>query len=128
MGAFRRMTGQRLTISLQQIRVDRSKVLLRRYADGLHRKILFTDEKIFTIEDKFNRQNDRVYAHSSKETQEVIGRVERGHHPSSVMVWWGVCYDGTTMLHFCENGVKTAAKNYQDDILEALFFDVEKIN
>nr|BAN21458.1 unkown protein [Riptortus pedestris] len=34
------------------------------------------------------------------------------------MVWWGVCYDGTTMLHFCENGVKTSAKNYQDDILE----------
>ncbi|KAL4100711.1 hypothetical protein QTP88_020745 [Uroleucon formosanum] len=33
-------------------------------------QILFTDEKFFTIEEKFNRQNDRVYAHNSQEAAE----------------------------------------------------------
>lgn len=118
MSAYRRITGQRLTASLKQIRVQRAEALLRRYADGGHRSILFSDEKMFNIEEKFNRQNDKIYAHSSREAQEKIGRVERGHHPSSIMVWWGVSYEGTTKIHFCQQGVKTRANNYQEDILE----------
>ena len=118
MSAYRRMTGQRLTVSLKKIRAERATTLLSRYANSAHRKILFSDEKIFNIEQKYNRQNDKVYARSSREAQEKVGRVERGHHPSSVMVWWGVSFDGTTKLHFCNQGVKTRAKNYQEDILE----------
>ena len=118
MRAYRRTTGQRLNASRKKIRLDRAKALLARYADGQHRKILFTDEKIFTIEEKFNKQNDRVYARSSREAKKKVGRVQRGHHPASVVVWWGISYDGTTKLHFCEQGVKTKAKNYQEDILE----------
>ncbi|UYV82768.1 hypothetical protein LAZ67_22000800 [Cordylochernes scorpioides] len=36
------------------------------------------------------------------------------------MVWWGVSYQGVTDLHFCAKGVKTTAKNYQEDILEQI--------
>ena len=43
-------------------------------------------------------------------------RIERGHYPDSVMVWWG----DVTSLHFCEKGIKTEAINYQWDILESL--------
>lgn len=118
MGAFRRSTGHLLTSQLKSIRTTRSKALLQRYDNNKHRQILFTDEKIFTVEEKFNRQNDRIYAHSSREAREVASRVQRGHHPASVMVWWGVSYEGVTQLHFCEKGVKTAAKNYQADVLE----------
>ncbi|KAL4153798.1 hypothetical protein QTP88_001631 [Uroleucon formosanum] len=118
LGAYRRSAGQRLTDALRQIRTTRAKKLLKRYAKNGHRQILFTDEKIFTVEEKFNRQNDRVYAHNSREAAEKIQRVERGHHPASVMVWWGVSYEGVTQLHFCEQGVKTRAVNYQNDILE----------
>lgn len=116
--AYRRRTGQLLTAALRLKRTTRAKKLLQRHADGGHRRILFTDEKIFTVEEKFNRQNDRVYAHSSQEATEIIPKVERGHHPASVMVWWGVSYEGVTKLHFCEQGVKTRAINYQSDILE----------
>lgn len=118
MGAFRRSTGQYLTPSLKKSRRLRSKCLMQRYAQDKHRKILFTDEKLFNIEEKFNRQNDRVYAHSSREAMEVVGKVERGHHPASLMVWWGVGYEGVTELYFCEQGVKTRAKNYQEGVLE----------
>ena len=55
-----------------------------------------------------------------KEASELIPRVEKGHHPASVMVWWGVSYDGFTDLHFCEQGVKTSAKVYQATVSEAV--------
>lgn len=120
LGAFKRRTGHLLTAALKKNRLQKSKRLLVKYADNLHRKILFTDEKIFTVQEKFNKQNDRVYARSSKEASELIPRVEKGHHPASVMVWWGVSYDGVTDLHFCEQGVKTSAKVYQETVLEAV--------
>jgi len=118
LGAYLRCAGQRLTDALRQIRATKAKKLLQQYAKNGHRQILFTDENIFTVEEKFNRQNDRVYARNSREAAEKIQRVERGHHPASVMVWWGVSYEGVTKLHFCEQGVKTRAVNYQNNILE----------
>ena len=33
--------------------------------------------------------------------------------PASVMVWW----EGVTYLYFCEKGIKTAMRNYQQNIL-----------
>ncbi|KAI8429942.1 hypothetical protein MSG28_000408 [Choristoneura fumiferana] len=70
------------------------------------KKILFTDEKIFTVEEKFHRQNNKVYAKSSKDVPASARNVWRTHHPASVMVWWGVSYEGVTPLHFCQQGVK----------------------
>lgn len=116
--AYKRHTGHLLTAALKQKRKQKSKALIRQYAKNRHRKIMFTDEKIFTVEESFNKQNDRVYAQSSLQANELVPRVQRGHHPASVMVWWGVAYDGVTKLHFCEKGVKTSAKVYQSDVLE----------
>ncbi len=53
-------------------------------------KILFTDEKIFTIEQKFNQQDDNVNAQTLSKAKVKVPKFQRGHHPSSVMVWWGV--------------------------------------
>ena len=60
-----------------------------------------------------NKQNDGVYAWSSKEAHKLVTGIDRGHYP----VWWGVSYDGITSLHFCEKGVKIETRNYQQDIL-----------
>ena len=120
MCAFKRSRGHLLNDALKENELLKSKRLLRRYARQGHRKILFTDEKIFTVEEKFNKQNDRVYASSAREASQIIGKVQHGHHPASVMVWWGVCYDGVTELHFCEKGVKTSAKIYQDTVLQTI--------
>ncbi len=51
------------------IRYDRAKQLLRRFKNNVHRKILFTDETIFSVEESFNKQNDRVYAQSSEDAR-----------------------------------------------------------
>lgn len=118
LGAFRRSKGHLLTPKLKEIRKKRSKKLLEKYGKGRYKKILFTDEKIFNIEEQFNSQNDRIYAKNYREAKEKVPRVERGHYPLSVMVWWGVSYDGVTKIHFCEKGVKTGARVYEQTILE----------
>lgn len=112
MRAYKRFTGHLLTPKLKKIRRERAKALLARHDGNWYKKILFTDEKIFTIEQKFNRQNDRVYATSSHEAKDKVPRISRGHHPTSVMVWWGASYEGVTEPHFCEQGVKTNGKVY----------------
>ena len=77
------------------------------YGKECYKEILFTDEKIFTLEETSNKQNDRVYVQSSKEAHELVPRIKRGHYPTSVIVY----------LHFYEKDVKTAARNYQQDVL-----------
>lgn len=118
--AYRRRKGHLLNGRLKTMRLNRSRVLLKRYAQNGHRNILFTDEKIFTIEECCNRQNDRVYAKNSQEASVAVPRVQRGHHPSYVMIWLGVSYSGLTQVHFCEKGVKTGAKVYQETVLEPI--------
>lgn len=103
----------------------RSRALLKRYAGEKWKRILFTDEKIFTVEAKFNKQNDRVYATSVKAIPKKIQKVNRAHHPASVMVWMGVSWMGKTKLHFVPQGVKVRAQNYMQDILKPI---VEPLN
>lgn len=45
------------------------------------------NETIFTVEEKFNRHNYKVYAHSSWESAAKIQRVERSNYTASVIVW-----------------------------------------
>jgi hypothetical protein len=82
---------------------------LQWHAKNEHENILFMDEKIFTIEEQYNHQNDKIYAHTSREAKEKVPKVQREHHPSYVMVWWGLSHQGVISLHFCEKGVKTGA-------------------
>lgn len=116
--AYRRKKGHLLNNRLKNLRRLRSRVLLERYGENEHRNILFSDEKIFTIEETFNKQNDKVYARSSEQASQIAPRVIRGHHPSSVMVWLGASYRGMTEVHFCEKGVKTGALVYQNTVLD----------
>lgn len=65
---YRRRTGQRITVSLLHIRATRGKALLQRHANGVQDLSLFTVERIFTVEEKFN--NDKIIARSSREAAE----------------------------------------------------------
>jgi hypothetical protein len=57
------------------------------HAKNGHEHILSTHKKIFTIEEWYNHQNDKVYAKMCHEVKEKVPRVQRGHHPSCIMVW-----------------------------------------
>ena len=47
-------------------------------------------------------------------------RVQGCHHPFYVMVWWGGVHQGVTPFHFCEKGVKTGTRVYQEDVLQGV--------
>ncbi|RVE46339.1 hypothetical protein evm_009058 [Chilo suppressalis] len=85
--AYQRKTGPHLNARLMNLRLKRCRVLLKRYAGKKYRDILLSDAKIFTVEESYNKQNDKVYAHSSEEASNRIPRVQQSHFPSSLMVW-----------------------------------------
>jgi inhibitor of nuclear factor kappa-B kinase subunit alpha len=77
---------------------------------------VFTDEKIFTIEQVLNKQNDRVYAASNPHAS-----ISRTSHPASVMVFAGITSDGKVPLIFVPQGVKVISKSYLDVLKKELF-------
>ena len=60
MKVYLRSTGYLLTTRLKQIRVNRCKRLLQAYAVNGFESILFTDEKMFSVKEVFNKQNDKI--------------------------------------------------------------------
>ena len=90
---------------------------MRRVAGQEWKKILFTDEKLFTIEAAHNHQNDRIWSKNSSGSSAIIGHSQ---HLQSVMVCAGICASEKTPLIFVEPGVKLNADVYQRDILEAV--------
>jgi len=66
--------------------------------------------KIFTIKEQYNHQNNKIYAQMSHEVKENVPRVQGGHHPSYIMVWWEVSHQEVTHLHFYKKGVKLVSE------------------
>ena len=94
---------QELTLKKKQMRLERCQALLK--SDHLKNlnNILFTDEKLFTIEQSFNHQNDRIWATSKPKEKAIVSRIQK---PLSVMVWAGITSTSKTPLIFIEDGVK----------------------
>ena len=91
MKAHLRSKGHLLTPALKEIQWTRAERLLQWHAENGHKNILFMDEKIFTIEEQYNNQNNKIYV---KRPLRCILRVQGCHHPSYVMVWWEVSHQG----------------------------------
>ncbi|XP_076044978.1 uncharacterized protein LOC143027553 [Oratosquilla oratoria] len=65
---------QFLTPLQKQKRLERAQILLRELkTDTAAQEIIFSDEKLFTIEAQFNNQNDRVYAKSLADIKDSQG-------------------------------------------------------
>ncbi len=55
LGAYKCATIHLLTEKFRKIQHDRAKQSLHRLKNNAHRKILFTNEKIFSVEESFNK-------------------------------------------------------------------------
>lgn len=107
-----------LTPEQMKVRVERSKSLKRLHESGLLPNIVFSDEKIFTIEQFVNKQNDRVYLKERSNENMALRLATRNQKPEHVMVWAAVTADGRSPLAFVEAGIKVNASKYIDTILE----------
>ena len=74
--------------NLKEKRLDRAKIFLRNWKAGTtKREIVFSDEKLFTIETSVKNQNDRVYLNSLAFIHESVITVYHRQKSFSLMVW-----------------------------------------
>lgn len=107
--------GQFLTDSNKLVRLQRCQMLMQRAAGQQWKRFLFSDEKLFTVEQGYNHQNDRIWSTDAPRNSEIV---ERRQNPKSVMVWGGICSTGKTPLVFVDAGLKINQEMYRRDILE----------
>ena len=74
----------------RRARLERSKASLQRYDFGGVKRIVFSEEKQFVIEEHLNAQNYRVYAAAFEAISERVRTVQRFQKSGTVMVW-GQC-------------------------------------
>ena len=94
---------QLLSEATKQKRLQRSKALLRRHKDGTLRNIIFSDEKLFTVE--------AIPGNAKK--------IMKTQKAASLMVWAAVSLEGRSPLIFIASGVKINRDVYIQEILEA---------
>ena len=83
--------------------------------------MLWTDEKLFTVQAIYNNQSDRIYAQRKEDTPVNERIAYQLQKPASVMVWAGVTSTGEkTFLIFIEEGVKTNQQVYLKLLKEQL--------
>lgn len=115
--AYKLRKAQLLEDKDKKIRLERCRLLKQRAVTENWKNVLFTDEKIFSIEQAHNPQNDRIYSCSRPGPSAVIPHRQKA---KSVMVWGGICSTGKTPLVFVEKGVKMNQDMYRRDILESV--------
>lgn len=81
--------------------------------------IVFSDEKLFLLQESHNAQNNRIYAVSKGQIPACIRLVERYQNVSSVMVWGAISAKGKLPLLFIDKGVKINAKYYLENVLQS---------
>jgi len=100
---------------LKEIRRTRAERLLQWHVENRHENILSTDEKISTIEEQHNNQNNKIYAQTSLEV-----RSEGAGMPSPFLrhgFVGGVPSGGETPSFLRERAV-TGVRAYQEDVLQ----------
>ena len=98
---------QHLTVPKEQKRAERAGLLWNLLQSGTQKsETVFSGETIFTVETKFNPQNDRVLAAHSEDVPEDMLTVYRRQKPASVIVWAAVPKTWKSPLIFAKKGSK----------------------
>jgi transposase len=114
---YKLKTAQQLTEKMKITRLECARRMETLVGDGRLHSVVFTDEKIFSVECHHNHQNDRQLLRKGSSTGPDATIVSRSHFPTSVMVWGGICATGKTPLVFVDKGAKINAAYYQEKIL-----------
>lgn len=107
----------KLTDAHKQARITFAYWVRRSLTKASIQKILFTDEKYFTVDGIFNRHNDRVYAATRAEADERGGVHQKSKYPAQIMVWLGACYAGVTKPIVFEPFETLTQDKYIDNVL-----------
>lgn len=108
---------QDLTPEQKTVRLQRSKALKALHERSELENLVFSDEKIFTVQQYVNKQNDRVWL-KGKSNENLDNRLAlRKQGPASVMVWAAGTANGCSPLVSIDQGVKVKQQVYQQKVL-----------
>ena len=85
-------------------RLARSKPLLKRLKNGTLQNLIFTDEKLFSVQQAHNHQNDRVLAKTLDSIPVNTRKVFRAQKPALVMAWTAIFEKGNPLWFFTLGG------------------------
>ena len=112
---FKYVRRQVLSAATVEKRRLRGRILLDWLNRDTRSSVIWSDEKIFTVQQAWNRQNDRLWAVDLEAIPINQRTVFVRQHPAHVMVWAGVTCDGRkTPLIVIPEGVKVNTKVYLD--------------
>uniref|UniRef100_A0A7I5E7H4 DDE_3 domain-containing protein n=1 Tax=Haemonchus contortus TaxID=6289 RepID=A0A7I5E7H4_HAECO len=114
--SYRFFRGQMLSEAAKKNRLEKCQKLLAVRAGRLS-DIVWTDEKIFTVEVAHNSQNQRQLLPRAEKNSRKRRVKTRSLFPKSVMVWAGITSEGKTPLVFVDKNIKINSETYQNVIL-----------
>lgn len=107
--SYARVPRHLLTITIKEKRLERCRKIKNWLRHNPSTVKIFSDKKIFTVDQVFNRRNDRYIAASTKEVKGVY----RTKHPAQVMVLGVLASDGKRMPPiFFKDGEKVTTDVY----------------
>jgi hypothetical protein len=121
---------QRLSDVDMEKRLVRSQRLLRIFTMKALDNAFFSDEKIFKLNQLYNRKNDVVYAPKRVKKSEVSEeRILREHagFPEKVMVSVGISKAGKTSVLFVDEGCTVNADYYCNNLLRRMIPEMNKL-
>ena len=119
--SFKRLVAPQATKGAIQRRLERSRQLLKRFPFWKVKKLVFSDEKDFTLQVPNNRQNNRLFTKGKK--SDVSSN--RLYHPKNrqslkLMVSAGVSWNGVTKPLFINPQVSKVDSVYYTNYLEKI--------
>ena len=111
--SYKKQYKQVLSAASKMKRLNRCKILLNKIKNSAGEVIIWSDEKIFTVQQILNKQNDRIYSSDIRLEPDKRKFNFRRQKPASLMVWAAVASDGTkSPLVFIDQGVKVNSVIY----------------
>lgn len=116
--SYRLLSGQVLNDKMKQNRLDKCKKLQDFFIMHRVEDVLWSDEKIFTVEVTQNSQNHRQLLSPALKNTRKRKVATKSLFPKSLMIWAGIGANGKTQLVFIDKHVKINAQIYQNEILD----------
>jgi hypothetical protein len=114
---YRKINVQRLKEDQKPIRKVCCQWIRKNISSSKVKRMMFTDEKIFTKNGFFNPKNDVVWADSRSDANENGGIRQSEKYPVSIMVGLGVTWNGITRPYFFSKGERLNGDTYCEHLL-----------